>query len=735
MAVGKTRKGVSRVLTNTGDTFPSPAESDNVELISATLQRASDPHRHAVRGQRRAYLRNHPEERPIPHFIGVDGEGVPDGRGHHNYVLLGVGDNQIENPNGLSFEAIMAFLYSQFEDNPGSVFVGFYLEYDFTQWLKGLPEGRVRSLLTEEGISKRKRRSGINPRPFPVRYNGWEFDILTKRRFKLRPQCCDRVAEKGHRNTKEHPAYQYMNICDAGPFFQTSLLAAIDPEKWPEPIVTEEEYRLLKANKEARGQVKLDNAMRKYNALENDVLCRLMERQATGLTKMGIRLKKDQWFGPGQATQVWLGNTEIKRRKDNNVPNDEFREAARKSFFGGWFEIFMHGVIPGKSYNYDINSAYPHIMRTLPCLLHGRYTHKKRGNYPKDGQIVICEAKVEGSDPYCGAMLHRSQAGLISRPSQSRGYYWLSELEAAVRAGLIDSFHVYEWWAYDPCNCRPPLRNLEGLYDHRQRVGKNTPEGIACKLVYNSAYGKMAQAVGDAPYGNWVYASLITSGCRTMILDAIATHPEGTRALEMVATDGVFFRSPHPTLPLSKTELGMWDESVKEDLCLFKPGVYWDGKSKVNASFKSRGFRASDFTRQIPGIEESFDRLKEFATKWPLHPMAMDKWPYAECISHFSMVSAKLALARGKWETVGAIHTDMSFTQSSFPFPKRMPFPYVEDGVLRTRPFTVEKKNGLISAPYDKHYRDEREAAWANEDYVTPDGEDMADVIEELHGR
>src|SRR5690606_895113 len=107
-------------------------------------------------------------------------------------------------------------------------------------------------------------------------------------------------------------------------------------------------------------------------------------------------------------------------------------------------------------------------------------------------------------------------------------------------------------------------------------VGKNSSHGKAYKLIYNSAYGKMAQSIGNPKYSNPIYASLITTGCRTMITHAIATHPKKTKDLLMVATDGVYFRSPHPSLEIDKSRLGAWDESIKRNLTLFMPGIYWD---------------------------------------------------------------------------------------------------------------------------------------------------------------
>lgn len=78
-----------------------------------------------------------------------------------------------------------------------------------------------------------------------------------------------------------------------------------------------------------------------------------------------------------------------------------------------------------------------------------------------------------------------------------------------------------------------------------------------------------------------IYASLITAHCRSKILDAIATHPQGTKALVMVATDGAFFTSPHPSLPLPPSKvLGEWEESKLKGLCVFKQGAYWHDEDR-----------------------------------------------------------------------------------------------------------------------------------------------------------
>ena len=662
----------------------------------------------------------------VPAFIGVDGEGVTGDDGVHRYVLLGVGDRQIENPAGLSFQEIMGHLYDEFQERPAGVYAGFFLSYDFSHWTKHLPEERAWSLYIDEGIRKRQRKtSGGNTVPFPVRWDGWEFDTLGMRRFKLRPACCEKPWEC------QHKAAPWMYVNDAGPFWQTSLLNAIDPKRWPDgPIVTDKEYEMLREGKQRRSIAILDNEMRFYNRLENGVFARLMTRQAEGLLRMGIRLSKDQWYGPGQASAEWLRQQKMTRRKTSTAKSGML-EAARKSYMGGWFELFAHGKVEGETYEYDINSAYPHIMSELPCLEHGTWAEGK-GKAPQ-GMYVLVEGTARGSDRFVGAMLHRTPQSQICRPRNTRGIFWSHELTAAKRAGVVDSWSCTRWWQYSPCPCTSPLKNLASLYSFRQSIGKNTSAGKAAKLVYNSAYGKFAQSVGSAPYGNWIYASLITAGCRVMILDAISSHPDGRAAVVMVATDGVYFTSPHTGLPISE-ELGQWETKTKRDIFLFKPGFYWDADSKGRATYKSRGIRASDFASQIPKIERQFGKMTELARRNG-GMFTPPVWPFSVFYSSFSMVTPSQALRQGHWERVAvpqvctcgaetARHAEdcqaRRLVQSSNPETKRQAQVYVdsEHGFLRSMPYDVAP-GGVRSKPYDKRYADEQ--AGKVED-ISPDG-------------
>jgi len=654
-------------------------------------------------------------------FVGVDGEGVTDASGHR-YVLFGVGDAQIENPSGLQWREVFDFLYGCYR--PATAFVGFYLGYDFSQIIKTMPEDRARMLLTAEGRAARKHRIVGKP-PHPVEAAGWHFDILGNKRLRIRPKGCS--CENATCKCEHDP---WLYVCDAGSFFQSSFLTVIDPKGWPKgsAVVSEEEFEIVQSGKGNRSTAVLDADMRRYNVMENQILSRVMATLDTGFHGIGIHLTASKWFGPGQAAQAWLKNEGVPTGEmiRQTVP-EWFLEAARMSYFGGWFEQMIHGIIPGESDEYDVNSAYPSVIAKLPCLLHGKYTS---GNgYPdtKPGDLCLVYARLWSPGmptgnrrQHIGAMLHRDASGRILRPAATEGWYWYDELQAAEQAHCVKRIRrgngrqqILRWVNYAPCDCPPPMSGVEALYEKRLAVGKTSPMGKAAKLVYNSDYGKFAQSIGDPMFGNAVYASRITSGCRKQILEAIASHPDGMAAVSMVATDAVYFMSPHPSLPLSE-RLGDWEHKTKRNLTLFKPGVYWDDATRDaivegrSPHFKARGFKASDFAHQLQRVDAVYESWTEGSSP---------TWPEVVFEPAFAMTTALQALRRNAWETAGNVTQKGSegsrpLQQNADPSEKRTGLyadEYQGRRIWRSQPY-----NGMVladgklqfipSTPYSKRF-------------------------------
>jgi hypothetical protein len=545
-----------------------------------------------------------------------------------------------------------------------------------------------------------------------------------------------------------------MYTCDVGPFFQSSFLTVINPKGWSEgtAVVTPEEYDLIAAGKALRSTAVLDEEMKMYNRLENVVLSRVMRTLDVGFHAIGIHLPPSKWFGPGQAAQTWLKNEKVPTRLEilaGGVP-EWFLEAARMSYFGGWFEQFIHGIIPLWSHEYDINSAYPSIIAKLPCLLHGKYTRGTGLPVTKTGDLCLVYGNVwspsmpDGSKgQHIGAMLHRDSRGRILRPLATEGWFWWDELQAANRAGMVKRLdnrgkqQIRQWVNYSPCDCPPPMANVAGLYQKRLDVGKTSPLGKSAKLVYNSDYGKFAQSIGDPMYGNPVYASQITSGCRTQLLDAIATHPGGMADVAMVATDAIYFLTPHPGLSVSE-KLGEWDYKAKHNLTLFKPGVYWDDDTRQRIAdrrsphFKARGFQAADFVSSLGRIDSEYKR-------WNSGGSRPEDWPAVSFAPKFAMTTALQALRRNDWEDAGAVAVSpKAIVQDSNPSSKRDGlYRDTYDGrtIYRSNPhmgmtYDEGQMDWVPSHPYEKRFgMDDPWSPESKEHFgVTPDG-NVADIL------
>lgn len=668
---------------------------NRAEIQRAYRQRKGD----TGKAQNRERMRIH-RAHTLPEFIGVDGEGVGKGK-NHRYVLLGVGSEQRENPGGFDWKEAFEFLYEQYKAHPKAAFIGFYLGYDFDRILGTLPFKAAWSLFTKEGKANRRIRGSVKRRQYnAVKCEGWEIDMMGKKRLSIRPrpQGCT-CYEK--RIKCQHKQLPWMHICDAGSFFQMSLLAVLDKKRWKDDPagwpITQTEYDQILKGKNRRDHAVLDDEMRYYNVLENLILARVMRRLAQGFADIGIKLGKDQWYGPGASASKWLNQKKAPKRKElkDGLMPEWFRNVCKYSYFGGWFEIFSHGVISGTSYNYDINNAYPFATTKLPHICgECRYEHGK-GNYNGAGEYVLLYGAVFSKSTRIGSVPYRSKDGTILRPSVSKGWYWKHEIDAARRAGLVKKVMISEWAEFHPCDHPKPFGDVQRLYDKRLEVGKDSSQGMAIKLNNNSIYGKFAQLAGNAPFNNWFYASYITSHCRTQILDAIATHPDKENAVLMVATDGICFDSPHPDFDAiiamecqktgqeKDTRLGYWDRGVYHELVLFKPGVYWhrDGKNALKA-VKSRGVPRDEFMEACEYAEFHFRQFKltrmlpeQMIIQMELIPEAYigiaQKWPRFTVPVKFRMMTCGMALAQGKWESAGEIMEEIELLQDSDPQSKR----------------------------------------------------------------
>lgn len=246
---------------------------------------------------------------------------------------------------------------------------------------------------------------------------------------------------------------------------------------------------------------------------------------------------------------------------------------ANSAYYGGRFEAGMFGDIPGPIYQYDINSAYPSVYRTLPCLLHGEWV-EFRDQLPCDGSLYVCDLQFQHSFAvqYCGLPV-RTARGTLLFPLAGRGVYWSPEIDATLP--YLTNHTTYRGYKYvRQCDC-DPFSWVEPMYLERKSLGKSG-KGIVLKLALNSIYGKLCQSVGVPTFANPVHASLITSQTRAQLYTAMMMEGLGSDVI-MAATDGIF--TLHPRDLPSSTTLGEWEHSIHNKIFVVQSGVYYiDGQ-------------------------------------------------------------------------------------------------------------------------------------------------------------
>lgn len=594
------------------------------------------------------------QQRP---FIGIDGEGgnipvqlpgelFPAER--HRYLLLRAGDKVLENPDGITFTEAAEFLV---ELPRNGIYVGYFFDYDVTMMIKGLPRERAERLLNP---AMRMGRNGI---ALPVDIGDYQIDYLPHKFFKIRKKMADDYWD------------EWFEISDVGTFFQSSFVKAL--KKWN--IGDKETLDKIQAGKDMRADFAgVTDEIRKYNAMEIQLLQQLMEEFRAVCQQVGYAPRK--WQGPGQLAAAGLRKHKISKHDElESFNNKLFRMHANAAYYGGRFEVTAHGPIKSKVWQYDINSAYPHIIRNLPCLLHGRWelvTDYKRldwnGNDP-----FIADVKYEfqpGKNLYWFPA--RDKKGNINYPRCGTGTYWSNDIIAAIGSGDMKRYSLNRMYQYvRQCDCQP-FDFMNELYRVRKELGKSN-KGYALKLFMNSVYGKLAQSIGSAPYANPVWAGLITSGCRRMIAEACREYAEH---VYMIATDGIFAGCEITGIPTGE-QLGEWELTIHEEgIFIVQPGIYFLPAGDA----KTRGIPFSRVHQKQGEFEEAWEQ--KILGSQHYHTAYVD-------VQVDNFISAKQALARNKWDKAGSWERNNRKVGFSW-ITKRQVMPYVDyNGTLRSIPY------------------------------------------------
>jgi hypothetical protein len=229
----------------------------------------------------------------------------------------------------------------------------------------------------------------------------------------------------------------------------------------------------------------------------------------------------------------------------------------------------------------------------------------------------------------------------------------------------------------------------------------------------NSIYGKLAQSIGKPKFQNWIWAGMITSGTRAMILDFIGLHKDRNNVLA-IATDGIYTRErivpPKPrdtgTFHLKKP-LGGWEEKIYPRGMFFaRPGIYWPlspTETEIN-EMRARGLGRSVLVKNYRAIAGAWAAGEEGARVTQLQRFHGAKSSISRNAKPPYIY--KRSGDYGQWR-------DRPIDLSFHPMPKRA---YIrDDNTLALR--IIDSR--VLSKPYAKGV-------------VSPESADMIDCIAEL---
>ena len=512
-------------------------------------------------------------------FIGIDGEGQ--GRADHKYVLLAAstesGDKEwyVEaNPGiGRLTTTECLDLILSLPTRQTKIF-SYSFNYDLTKMLMDLDNESLFFLFRPELRKGFFGPTSIEWCPSCRRDEDGNWDCTCGESYWLNLQGTKFSVKKGNKRVV---------IWDLFKFFQAKFVGAL--EDWK--VGTPELWKRMTIMKDQRADFDKISRQEVINYCLEETRCmgQLARKLVEAHESQDLKLRT--YYGAGSSGAAMLTAMDIKSKLAPTMP--EMKEAVASAFFGGRFENSVIGAIREPLESLDISSAYVYQLAFLPCLQHGSWSHTtKRKDIEKaqaqSGALIrysLGPAEEAGDiGKSWGPFPFRGKDGSISFPIESGGgWIWLDEFLAGER--LFANVRFEEAWVYSSnCNCKP-FGRIPEYYNLRVKIGKEGP-GIVIKLGMNSCYGKLAQSLGNAIFQSWIWAGMITSGCRAQLLEVLGLHKDPANCL-MFATDGILTRERNLVMPKpldTKTgttkPLGGWErKDCPKGVFIARPGIYF----------------------------------------------------------------------------------------------------------------------------------------------------------------
>lgn len=290
------------------------------------------------------------------------------------------------------------------------------------------------------------------------------------------------------------------------------------------------------------------------------------------------------WVSSGYLAEKVLINYGIYVPRFNET-DYAVQELARNCFYGGRFELIRKGFI-GKCYLYDINSAYPFALTTIPDILDGKWiSGTKIHSKAKLGFFHIL-ADIDFSVKICPFPFRKKNGTIVYPFGKFETFVTLEELKSIEGDPRI-KYTILESHQFIPNkNCIYPFKKyIEDLYDRRMELrDEGNKQEQAIKIILNSTYGKTAQTTNNQ-FGNLfnpIISASITGFARAQLYRFMKEYDLENNIVAF-ATDSI--ATTKKILDLDSKKLGeMKLDKEGDDVYYLSNGYY-----RFNGKWKNRG--------------------------------------------------------------------------------------------------------------------------------------------------
>lgn len=452
-----------------------------------------------------------------------DGETID-----NKYVLLGNSKEYIIDKKGLKLESCLDFLYEKGE----SINYFFRVSYDLNMFFarEELNENIIKLFNSEVVI-----------------LGNYELLYFTDKILIIK-------------NIQENKTKKFFDVSN---FFNTSFIKTLEILKIP---ISDKEQKFLSKYKSLRSGFRIDDLknITEYNKLE----CVLGLRIVNAIYDLiPPDLQTLSLYGPSSITNKFLSNNEV--HKKNNFFNLLDTSKFLLTYFGGRMESLKIGTFKNV-YKYDINSAYPSIIKDLKEII-GISEKRYINQIIKDDNIYFISLNIKDMN-LIGLLPIRLKSGYIVFPKEVTGWYYGCEIKSILNYKKQYSIDLKIKKFLDITFGEKVFnkKQIENLFFKRNIFKKkNDLRNYVYKILLNSIYGKFAQQVGKAKYQNLFFAGYITAKTRSLLLDAVIDNPYD---VIFFATDGILTKSKLNVKVGNK--LGEWEEIKIKEAKVLLSGVY-----------------------------------------------------------------------------------------------------------------------------------------------------------------